>query len=797
MTKDMNMLEIALNYISRGWSPVPIPHRTKSPIIKEWQDLRITRETAGTYFNGAASNIGVLLGPASGGLVDVDLDCDEAIAVASYLLPATRSLFGRASAPGSHRLYMTTDADGPAVERLVDPDLAGDRSVLVEVRRGGERGAQTVFPGSMHPSGEPVIWVTDEAPPEVADNVLLRRVKLVAAAAIFARCWPAAGDRHAKALVLGGVLDRAGIQLAQAKLIAEAVAKAARDTEWRDRVTAMEIRAGANRAGFPQLAEWLGDKRAKAVATWLDYPDTTTAGGEAFGGWPGGGAGAQGGPSSQREGRNLAPTDIWGTFPAPKLPRGLLPKVIEDFAFIQGEQMGADPGGLAAAALCVCCAAIPDRVQVKVKRYDEWHESARIWVALVGPPSTKKSPLLNVAERQLRAIDLRLFRDFASKKAAYDALKKDEKSEAERPRQIRKLLDDTTIEAAAEVMADSPGGVLVTQDELSGWFGGMDRYNGGKGRERSFWLRAFNGGALPVNRIGRGAGLVENVSACVLGGIQPEPIRGVVAEGEDDGLIQRLFPIVLQPAGLGSEEAPPSDAVRAYNELVEALTRIKIDRPAGFIDVGHRPRLLFDPKAQVVRRKLEERHLALLALECINRKLAAHIGKYDGLFARLCVAFHAIENAHREVLPTVIDEDTARRVGVFLHRFFLPHALAFYGGVLNLSDDHDRLSALAGYILAHKLETVSVRDVARGDGTMRKLTRPDVVRLFEQLEALGWVAQQPTSPRVNAAPVWIVNPEVHTLFAERGEQEARQRAEVARRIAEARRVHKGGDGDEF
>jgi hypothetical protein len=171
-----------------------------------------------------------------------------------------------------------------------------------------------------------------------------------------------------------------------------------------------------------------------------------------------------------------------------------------------------------------------------------------------------------------------------------------------------------------------------------------------------------------------------------------------------------------------------------------------------------------------------------MSIECVNRKLAAHIGKYDGLFARLCVAFHAIENASRPVLPTVIEEDTARRVGEFLHRFFLRHALAFYGGMLNLSDDHDRLSALAGYILAHRLETVSTRDVARGDSTMRKLTKPDVIRLFEQLEALGWVAPQPMPARVNAAPVWTVNPDVHVLFADRAVQEAKRRVRVQQQI---------------
>lgn len=497
----------------------------------------------------------------------------------------------------------------------------------------------------------------------------------------------------------------------------------------------------------------------------------------------------------QTPGRDVAPVDIWGVFPAPKLPKGLLPKVIEDFAFIQGEQMGADPGGLAAAALCVCCAAVSDDVKLRVKRYDEWHESARIWVALVGSPSTKKSPILSAAERPLRQIDADLYRDYIRRKIEYDRLKKDDKAEAERPRQRRRRLEDTTIEAAQEVMSDSPDGVLIVRDELSGWFGGMDRYSNGKGQDRSFWLQAFNGGVYAYNRVGRGAGMVNNLSACVLGGIQPEPIRSIVSDASDDGLIQRLFPIVLSPATLGSEDAPPTASLKAYNDLIEGLTRVEVDRPAGFIDTGvfgDRARLIFSAGAQRIRRELEEKHLSLTSVECFNRKLAAHIGKYDGLFARLCVVFHAVENVHRVMIPTMVTEDTARRAGDFLHRFLLRHAIAFYNGVLDLSDDHDRLSAVAGYILAHKLEAVSARDVARGDRTMRKLTKPDVLRIFEQLEAMAWVSPQPTLARANASIVWTVNPEVHRLFAERGEREAMIRAAARDAIKESSQ----SEGDE-
>jgi hypothetical protein len=100
-------LEIALAYIARGWAPIPIPHKTKKPTLKAWQNLSITAETARQYFKGNPQNVGVQQGAASGGLTDVDLDCPEAIAGAPFFLPHRTARFGRASKPCLHWLYYT------------------------------------------------------------------------------------------------------------------------------------------------------------------------------------------------------------------------------------------------------------------------------------------------------------------------------------------------------------------------------------------------------------------------------------------------------------------------------------------------------------------------------------------------------------------------------------------------------------------------------------------------------------------------------------------------------------------
>jgi hypothetical protein len=236
----MTPLETALDYVARGWNPVPIPPRSKKPDDEAWQTRLIDEAAAAKFFNSGQQNIGVQLGPASHGLTDVDLDAAEAVAIGPYLLPATESIFGRPSKRASHREYYTdlnVTYDGAALQ-LKTPE----GKMIVELRiGGGGKGAQTIFPGSVHKeTGERVAWENDGDPATVDGNQLIAAVKLVAAAVLIARGWPAEGGRHDAARCLGGLLARAHFPEQRIKLVAQAIARAAGDTEWRDRVKAAQ-----------------------------------------------------------------------------------------------------------------------------------------------------------------------------------------------------------------------------------------------------------------------------------------------------------------------------------------------------------------------------------------------------------------------------------------------------------------------------------------------------------------------------------------------------------------------------
>jgi len=140
--------------------PLPVPFRSKNPAFKDWQKFRVSEPELPEYFNGEHQNIGVLLGEASSNLIDIDLDCDEAIVLAPSFLPATTAIFGRETRPRSHMLYVAQ------VDRKVAFTDPVTRTRLLEILTNGQ---QAIFPGSTHQeTGEIIRWHQQGKPADFA-----------------------------------------------------------------------------------------------------------------------------------------------------------------------------------------------------------------------------------------------------------------------------------------------------------------------------------------------------------------------------------------------------------------------------------------------------------------------------------------------------------------------------------------------------------------------------------------------------------------------------------------------------
>jgi putative DNA primase/helicase len=209
--------EIFNDYLERGWCAIPTPCREKSPGLgshEAWRSLwerdcwLETRPTSIETVNDGTcwgylrlrsddvslipegSNISVNLGEASDGLVDIDLDCPEAVELAERILSPTMT-FGRASKPRSHWIY---EAPGAVVEQF-----KYDKATLLELRATPKSktgmsigGCQTVFPGSTHTSGEKILWTDgcQSLPTKISPEELRRQVAQLAVACLVKRFSP-------------------------------------------------------------------------------------------------------------------------------------------------------------------------------------------------------------------------------------------------------------------------------------------------------------------------------------------------------------------------------------------------------------------------------------------------------------------------------------------------------------------------------------------------------------------------------------------------------------------------------
>ncbi len=169
---NLNSKRAAIQKYDRcGWTMTPT--RGKKAYRPGWQTERLgCEEMAEMLCDRLTENIGVLLGSPSGWLIDVDLDHPLAVEIADDYLPATGAVFGHASKRRSHWLYIVT-----APVETQQHRIPGTKTMIVELRSSG---TQTVFPGSVHDSGEPIEWDTDNEPTRVTPEELSQAVARLA-----------------------------------------------------------------------------------------------------------------------------------------------------------------------------------------------------------------------------------------------------------------------------------------------------------------------------------------------------------------------------------------------------------------------------------------------------------------------------------------------------------------------------------------------------------------------------------------------------------------------------------------
>ena len=451
-----------------------------------------------------------------------------------------------------------------------------------------------------------------------------------------------------------------------------------------------------------------------------------------------------------------------------------------------------------------CSAAINEEWQLQPKRNDwDWTEAARLWGAVVGPPSVLKSPIIAITTKPIEMLDMKALEAWNTEQAAHMAWKEAGDETVPEPRmrpRDRYLVESATIEALQEVLRDDVGGklraplgkVLVRQDELEEFLANMDKYStNNKGNDRGAWLRAYNGGRHAIDRIGRGSFATKSWSCCLIGGIQPEVIRQIAQRTTDNGLIQRFMLDVPGPQPPGLDRPPNRIARDLYRALFPALAAMHPTKT----DEGYTVAVALHADAHAAREDIDALARVMTAMPDASSRLASTFGKWPGLFARLCLTFHLVEIAASHVRApsgqhpplNIVTADTAARVRRYMRAVLAPSLLRaetlMFGTVQT-----EHAARIANYILAHRLERVTAREIVRSYRTLRPPEeRGTLNSTMDALCLFGWLA--PLPPRHDGAPpiAWRVNPAVHVLFAERAEAERKRldavKAEIAQKFA--------------
>ena len=228
-----NIREAVTQYIDRGWRPIRVKPGGKLPIGKGWQNSQ-----PGPEKFDANSNVGIYLGPASGGLIDIDLDISEARQLAKLPglfgdLPA----FGRDGEVPGHRLVVSPDAPEKTVKFQLPSDhgLSVGKTMVLELRSR----QQSVFPPSRYKlddgSFQAIVWTAGEMPndiPELQWDDLHRRAGLLAFLSVVACAYPREdGNRDEVCMALAGTLARLKISAEVADAWIVAIAELAGDDE--------------------------------------------------------------------------------------------------------------------------------------------------------------------------------------------------------------------------------------------------------------------------------------------------------------------------------------------------------------------------------------------------------------------------------------------------------------------------------------------------------------------------------------------------------------------------------------
>ncbi len=428
--------------------------------------------------------------------------------------------------------------------------------------------------------------------------------------------------------------------------------------------------------------------------------------------------------------------------------------------------------GLFAAVTAVCGAGVNVRVTAG------WREPLVLWLALVGSPSSGKSPALASVRALLGQIEVAIRDEDGDRQSMHAAKLEEARLATEqwredcqtakrnchplpvRPQEAgfdqpfvpaQLVIADATMEALADVVAGNPRGVILWRDELAAWLANLGRYASG-GSDRAHWLEAWAAAGVTINRRSRSGPLhLEKFPVSVVGSIQPERLSEAFA-GSDDGMAARFlfaWPSVPPYVSLKERHVPDDDVALA---MLQAIAHV-----AGTVET---PRVLgFDDEALDLYDRFLGNFLHPEANDAEGFE-AGWIGKGRGTVARLAGILTLLdwsERAHTEA-PRTVNKMALNRAIQIWGQYFRPHAQTIFNQAGR--DDGDRaMRRVVKWLRAERVKEVSREDIRR-NALSQSVTAEQAGTVIEWLVEAGALRPASVDPSKRGRPArrWDVNP---------------------------------------
>ncbi len=436
--------------------------------------------------------------------------------------------------------------------------------------------------------------------------------------------------------------------------------------------------------------------------------------------------------------------DAWT---ASAFPLEVFPPAIASFVQQTADILSC-PADYCAAGVMACVSRALGATRV-VSLEGGWTETAHLFLCIVAPSASGKSPALKRALKPLKRIQKKIFDQHMEQKATYSAYMRQlkfakkgngdmPKKEEKPPTQLWHLWSaDITCEAVAGRLMDNQikhsrrdPSLLIHRDEILGWVRSFNAYRG-QGADKEFWLSVFSGEDIKVDRkTNDETVVVDRPAVTVLGGIQPDLLGKIQPEGNtEDGFLPRFLFYFPKPP----DAYVPS--VVAYDKSLDKVWATSLRRL-----------LAFQPgKSGPKKVRLTEEAAAgwiawqhALALEqkapTFDNRMKVFYGKLRQHAARLLLNIHFLRYATGEdenLNPRRIDLETLNRVQKLMLYFANQ-----YTGILwqmPMGPLERRITDFVRWVRLEHKGKVTVRSIYRAKkfGTLGKRDAIELCRLAE------------------------------------------------------------------